>query len=453
MFSGTSNMQRPISKIYIDASHTAHSGLNAGIQRVVRNIVRSAPLIAKQYDAQVEVITIDATSMQRVDAARVLTPQIKNSTPASDNSLHAGYRQLPNPISALLPSKRARRFVKAASDQVGLTWLLLRPFRLMKHQDSRLGAQNSALVLLDATWDFPENWPQIEEFKSRGGLVVGVVYDVIPLSHPQFFTEGLPPDFKRWLFKLLEVADGIVCISAFSADCVRGVVEERLSEGLLLSRPTITHFHLGSGLDLVSTGDSLASDMQQVFQGDGNIFLVVGSIEPRKNHAYVLDAFDRFWATGGRASLVVIGRSSWKSEEFLARVAAHPKANGRLRVLRNASDADLDFAYNNASGLIFASKIEGFGLPIVEAFRHGLPVLCSDIPVFREIADGKATFFDLSDPANLANALAEFCTIHDAAKRTMRSPQPYLTWEQSTEQLFQGISFVHKQVGSSDPVR
>jgi len=166
---------------------------------------------------------------------------------------------------------------------------------------------------------------------------------------------------------------------------------------------------------------------------------MVGTIEPRKNHAYVLDAFDSLWAHGEEATLVILGRPGWKTESFLERVADHPQLDKQLFWVRDASDAELDYAYRNASALIIASKIEGFGLPVVEAFQRGLPVLCSDIPVFREIAAGKATFFGLSHPQHLIDAVTHFCRNNDPSQRGLRQPQSWISWRESAEQLCDAI--------------
>jgi alpha-1,2-rhamnosyltransferase len=106
-----------------------------------------------------------------------------------------------------------------------------------------------------------------------------------------------------------------------------------------------------------------------------------------------------------------------------------------LFLLRDATDSELDHAYRHASALVIASSIEGFGLPVAEAFQHGLPVLCSDIPVFREIADGRAAFFGLDSPDSLTAALRSFCQTHDIATRHERTPQGWYTWRESTDQL------------------
>jgi alpha-1,2-rhamnosyltransferase len=166
---------------------------------------------------------------------------------------------------------------------------------------------------------------------------------------------------------------------------------------------------------------------------------MVGSLEPRKNHAFVLDAFESLWAAGYAASLVIIGRHGWKTEDFVDRVTQHPQFGRQLFLLRDASDSDLDYAYRNASALVIASEIEGFGLPVVEAFQRGLPVLCSDIPVFREIAEGKAVFFGIEHPDRLADVLLDYSRTHDPRHKRDRTPQSWLSWRESTEQLFTAL--------------
>ena len=144
-------------------------------------------------------------------------------------------------------------------------------------------------------------------------------------------------------------------------------------------------------------------------------------------------------STASVATLLMIGRQAWNTESFLERVANHPQRGRQLFIIRDATDSDLDYSYRNASALIISSEIEGFGLPIVEAFQRGLPVLCSDIPVFREIAETRATFLDLSDCGQLTAVLFEFCRSHDAQQRNVRIPQSWIGWHESTEQLCSAI--------------
>jgi alpha-1,2-rhamnosyltransferase len=177
--------------------------------------------------------------------------------------------------------------------------------------------------------------------------------------------------------------------------------------------------------------------LKEIFSAQRHAFIVVGSIEPRKNHSFILDAFEEFWRNAGEASLVLIGQIGWKSEKVIDRIAHHKELGRRLFLLHDTSDTELDYAYRNASALVIASKIEGFGLPVVEAFQRGLPVLCSDIRVFREIADGRALFFALDEPHRLTTALMDFAKTNALSGRQHRTPLPWLTWRESTEQLFE----------------
>ncbi|MGI9478470.1 MAG: glycosyltransferase family 4 protein [Hyphomicrobiaceae bacterium] len=432
--------------IYLEATSTANSDINTGIQRVVRNLAKNAPEVAAGIGIDVDLVIFDSVSLNRSNLSSLIEPAKQGDVNGIGLMAlpHKLYKKLLWFISLLLPSKQARHFVRAPSSRVGLSWLFLFPFRKVRQHFHRLSAEGATLVLVDASWEHPAIWAQVKDFKQRGGRVVGIVYDVIPMTHPDLCADKLTAAFRQWLFSLLDVADGIVCISAFSARCLQDIIDERTQTGVLAHAPMVSHFYLGAELDLLRSDESPTTAVQEIFSRDNPVFLVVGSIDPRKNHGFILDAFERFWQDEGQATLLIIGAHGWKNEGFLDRVANHPKTDKELFLLRSANDADLNFAYKNASALVFASQIEGFGLPIVEAFQHGLPVICSDIPVFREIADGKATFFDLSDPAHLESAIAEHCRTHSMTDNADRAPQPYLSWKESTQQFFGEIEKMSK---------
>ena len=91
----------------------------------------------------------------------------------------------------------------------------------------------------------------------------------------------------------------------------------------------------------------------------------------------------------------------------MQRISTHAELGNRLFWWSDASDAELAFLYSKAAGLVFPSFVEGFGLPLIEALARGVPVLASDIPIFREIGTGHTRFFDPEDPASLAVAVRE----------------------------------------------
>jgi len=164
-------------------------------------------------------------------------------------------------------------------------------------------------------------------------------------------------------------------------------------------------------------------------------FLSVSTIEPRKGYAQLLTAFEQLWRGGADANLVIVGKQGWNVEELVQTLRDHPEGGRRLFWLKGISDEDLERVYKSSACLIFASEAEGFGLPIVEAARHGLPLLLRDIPVFREIAGPYATYFKGTAAADLASAVADWLDLRAKGEAPQSSGIRIQTWAESAGQL------------------
>jgi glycosyltransferase involved in cell wall biosynthesis len=389
----------PRPTIFIECSNTSQEELNTGIQRVVRNLVRNAKPASEKYGFNAAAVVMADGRLVPADTARLFADKTRAS-----------------PIE------------KPTAWQITET---------LDDYESHVG---NVLLLLDASWWTPEIWAATERFKAMGGYVVGVIHDLIPVTHPHTTDETLTIIFAEWLGNLFRFADFIITSSL----SVQHQVEECLqatgwsSNGA--SRIPISFVYHGSELDFIDTSKPPRQHIQGIFSSQKPTFIVVGTIEPRKNHAFSLAAFDAAWRDGVDAKLVIIGRHFCKSDDFLNRIRTHPLFMKQLFLLPDVTDEELDYAYRHASALIIASQIEGFGLPVAEAFQRGLPVMCSDIPVFREIADNRAIFFGLEDPRNLTEALKKFVQQVDPSEPMKRSQQNWQTWRQSAEQLFGEIA-------------
>jgi alpha-1,2-rhamnosyltransferase len=256
------------------------------------------------------------------------------------------------------------------------------------------------LLLADATWMIPSWRSAVEQARAAKARVVPLIYDLLPMSHPQFFAPLFCAQFKHWLIEMIPLADAMVCISNATATALRHfAAAERLTDRL----PPIGVFPLGTRLRPAAAEPR--PEVTAVFATCSRPFLMVGTIEPRKNHALVLDSFERFWAAGGTAPLVVIGRRGWQCEATLRRFNRVATDGRPFAHIGDASDADLQYAYRHARCLIFPSVAEGFGLPIVEALAQGLPAIASDIPVHREVGGDLVTYIPLGAPGHLAGLL------------------------------------------------
>lgn len=167
---------------------------------------------------------------------------------------------------------------------------------------------------------------------------------------------------------------------------------------------------------------------------------MVGTIEPRKGHNAVLDAFDALWAQGSDARLCFAGKEGWEVDDLMRRIRQHPELNRRLFFVERFTDAEINLCYSRAQALLAASVAEGYGLPIVEAAQHAVPVIATDIPVFREVAGAGAAYFPLGDREALMALVRRFGTMDLSERRAMAAQVEIVTWRDSARQAWGKIS-------------
>jgi glycosyltransferase involved in cell wall biosynthesis len=164
---------------------------------------------------------------------------------------------------------------------------------------------------------------------------------------------------------------------------------------------------------------------------------MVGTIEPRKGHRVALKAFEALWARGVEARLVIVGRRGWLEEAVVAEILGHPERGGRLFWFDDVGDGELSYLYDHSRALILPSYAEGFGLPIVEAALRGRAVICSDIPVFREVGRDGALYFRVNDPMALAAAIEDFLS---GARRADPAQALRVSWAEAARKIVETIA-------------
>lgn len=266
--------------------------------------------------------------------------------------------------------------------------------------------------------------------RMRGVEFAFIAYDLIPVRHPSFFSPEMTEICRQWLGMVQRHATWVAGISQATADDFRAWCSEH--EGRRPGEIKIGHFRLAAGEPAkgeVALPDSLERAMS------GKVFLVVGTIEPRKGHRQILEAFERLWNAGHQATLVFAGRGGWIVGDWLAGLPQHPESGNRFFWLNDANDATIAELYRRSTALIFASEAEGFGLPIVEAARYGLPMILRDLPVFREVAGNHAFYFAGKEPDDLASAVSQW--LSDKAKSGIPRPEgiEILSWADSAREL------------------
>ena len=278
-----------------------------------------------------------------------------------------------------------------------------------------------------------------QQLRNHGVQVKFVVYDLLPLLLPNTFHDGAAELHQTWL-KVVACSDGAICISKAVAEELAEWVN---TNGSARQRPfKIDWFHLGADIEASALSNGMPNDAEGVLSALSNrsCFLMVGTLEPRKRYGQALAAFDQLWREGVEANLVIVGKQGWMMESLIDRLRHHPELGKRLFWLEGISDEYLKKVYAVSTCLIAASEGEGFGLPLIEAARHKLPIIARDIPSFREVAGEHAFYFRSLDSLALANAVKEWLALNAKGLAPQSVGMPWLTWEKSAQHLLRSLN-------------
>ncbi|MDP3898606.1 MAG: glycosyltransferase family 1 protein, partial [Mesorhizobium sp.] len=270
--------------------------------------------------------------------------------------------------------------------------------------------------------------------RDHGVSVNFLVHDLLPVQFPDYFPSYAAPLHTQWLEVIAE-ADRAIGVSRSVAKDLEAWC--RASDTPHNPHLQIVYSHHGADLaaSKPTTGLPGGADGTLQLLKSATSFLMVGTVEPRKGHAQVLDAFELLWAAGRDEALVVVGKPGWMVKPLVKRLAHHAERNRRLFWIENASDEYLARIYESSACLIAASYGEGFGLPLIEAATYGLPIIARDIPVFREVAGEHAYFFEAASADELAAAIEAWTRLNRNGQAPQSRSMPRLTWAESAENL------------------
>ncbi len=296
-------------------------------------------------------------------------------------------------------------------------------------------------LTLDLNYRFghPHTREEFDLWRERGVFLVGMVHDLLPLLNPQWFGPGASEGFAKWLSSILKM-HAVIAVS----ETVAGEIEEWLaaSEPGLFPHPCeaiLGYSHHGADLEESKASMTPKEVLPPASPPQATSFLMVGTVEPRKGHDQVLSAFEHLWEGGSQARLVIVGKHGWHVDLLVARIKKHPEMGKRLIWLEGVSDEELLGIYARCQVLLAASFGEGFGLPLIEGARHGLPIIARDIPIFREVAGEHAFYFSANNPKALASELTRWLEMYEGGTAPHSEGMKWLTWKQSADNLWAEI--------------
>jgi len=258
------------------------------------------------------------------------------------------------------------------------------------------------------------------------------VHDLAFLTHPEHTTRALRTYLSAVVPRQVARADVVAVVSEAT----------RRDVGELLGVPDARIVVVRNGIDERFFGAPPLSVRSRDALGIPERFLLmVGTIEPRKNHMNVLRAISTL-EPGARLPLVIAGRPGWGYEATLA-LARQMEADGLVHLLEYVPESVLPSLYASAAAVLYPSWTEGFGLPILEAFAAGTPVITGTAPALREVSGGLATFVDPADPDAIGDAIAVHVVGQStgaAARRIERARS--FGWDEPARRLAEVLSDV-----------
>lgn len=210
--------------------------------------------------------------------------------------------------------------------------------------------------------------------KDAQGQIAVLVHDTIPLDFPQFQRQGTPEKFRAMLRRVQARADLVI----YNSHHTRDRAEAHMAEWGAPPEGVVAHLGVPPP---VPDRAALTVGLPPA----GPYFVTLGTIEPRKGHDLLLDVWDALaQQMTSPPTLLICGARGWNNRAVFDRLdQLHP--NGPVRELTGLNDNAIAALLAEAQALLCPSKAEGFGLPAIEAVALDVPVICSDLPVYREV--------------------------------------------------------------------
>ena len=247
--------------------------------------------------------------------------------------------------------------------------------------------------------------PRIGAWVRRRNLrPVHLVHDLIPITHPQYCREGEDERHRRRMRAVLDTGAGVIANSSHTLEtlAVFATAEGRALPPAAVAWPGTP----------VLPCESPRVDAEPAF-------VILGTIEGRKNHALLLSAWRKMLEGSGGLPvprLVIVGRRGWQADHVFE-LLDRGEFGDRVVEVGPLDDRRLAETLVGARALLFPSFAEGYGIPLAEALAAGVPVIASDLPVFREIGQGVPELLPPDDVAPWSCAIADYARPDSARRR------------------------------------
>jgi glycosyltransferase involved in cell wall biosynthesis len=377
--------------LYVEVTTTLAARFTAGYERVVRSVLNG---LARRDPAEIEVVPVVFAGRGRYrHVTEHEREQLRHHPPGGTNRRRADRF---GPLSPVVRAAVGLPVVGRTRAALARGRQSLLPSPTVRGLDIELPPMGSVWLDLEPAWNDPEPREQLlVRLRAEGVHTAVLVADVMPELFPEWFDANQRSLFDRWLRAHLEHSELFLCISRNTEADLRRLARDK---GIDRDLPSVV---IPLGADLPDVEPSPVALPPQM----GRFLLVVGTLEPRKNQAMVLEAFDRLRHRHEDLGLVVVGRQGWMVDDLVERLRTHPEQGRRLLWPDAVDDGQLAWLYRRAFLTIAPSRYEGLGVPVMEALHHGCATIASSGGALAEAGDGRVETIDPDDVDALVVAI------------------------------------------------
>lgn len=388
--------------MFVEVTNTLDLTYVTGIQRLTRELLGRLPGPEPDHASPVHFVPIrwchECAGYRRLDAAESdRLAQAPAPAPRVRSRLAKFAAPLPETAKGWARSLIHHRQVHRLRE--ALARRRRRRVHPAEHADLAIGGWPSPAFFFDmeAGWhDFEPRAQLLPELRRHGVSSVVMIPDVMPELWPEWFDPGPTVKFVDYLRAHLRNSEHLVCISECSRRDATALAE-RLGVDPLPSSSVTT-----MGADFTFREAPVSPDPEVMAL---RYALCVSTLEPRKNHGLLLDAYDLLRDEIADFGVVIVGKIGWKTDALIERIRAHPDLGTRIHWYDRLDDPSLDGLYGAAHCVVMPSFYEGFGLPIIEALSRGVPTLSSNGGALPEAGGDLVDYFDPTSAGELAGLL------------------------------------------------
>ncbi len=340
----------------------------------------------------------------------------------------------------LLYDKKIKKMQILQLHEVKLFLKDIKKFKFTKKEtisiETYVPKQTTIWFDIDSTWNAPYKRQELYPIlKNNGILIYNFIHDLIPIYKQEFVQEVVIENYKSFIKAVYKYSDTVL----FNSNSSKNDFEKYQKELKIQTKIQKKVIYLGSNPQL-STPNSQPPTLNSQFSIlNSPYILFVGTIEPRKNHQEVLDAFDILSKKYTQLNLVFIGMKGWNNKSFMTRIQSHPLRGTRFHWLQGINDDTLYHFYKNAFVVTYLSSYEGYGLPVVESLQHSNITITSNNSSMPEVGQDFADYIDDGNISQLVEIISKYYEdkkLYDDKKQYIKENFKSPTWKEFSDSIF-----------------